>query len=425
MAEDLERIRREREPGIEDLSHRKPRSKKFRLADKDGRRRWRQAIRSRTPMHYLRDGKLEDIDLTPREDRGADLIDRAPYVLRVSRDTPAYRYTNQIGMVQVELASIAGQPVVIAAPASHDLQTGYRWPDVAPETDYFIKPMKSGCATILTLRSDAAPKTWAWRVLGNAKMLRPIVGKDAAGNRCEIEQAFEGDILTATWNGLVTSRQFLRGKEPRPAVVWPVKVDPTTFEPILAGADDGFSAATTPFTSWAGPQLTYSVFLCGTAGGTFRWQGGMRFQDVDVPQGSTIDSAILRVTPTAAGGGLATIWADDVDNAAAWGAGSKITDITRTTESAIGALIQGNAFWSCANVVQEITDRSGWVGGNAMRFEAEATSGIAQIAALEHATLSEPYLYISFTSPVVAAPPGGKLIDGVLTRPKLIHGRLF
>ncbi len=102
---------------------------------------------------------------------------------------------------------------------------------------------------------------------------------------------------------------------------------------------------------------------------------GLRFTDLDIPQGARITGAYLDMTAQYSNSGTAewTIWGDDSDTAA------EITTnrgdlssraLTAGVSYNPGAWVEDEVYTSAnlASVVQEIVDRPGWCGGNDMAF---------------------------------------------------------
>ncbi len=340
-------------------------------------------------LHFMKDGKLEEVKLTPREDRGHWLVDQAPYALRIHPRDPAYRYTSKNGSLSVELVDVGGQEPDVTRPGIEGCVSV--WTEIARDTDYRIAPQNRGVSTWLILKSADAPRVWSWEVLGNAALLAPLVGQDARGQQCEIEVTHVGSQLVARWTGRVRSQAGLR-RIGRPAwtddAVFPVTIDPTVSDEELRNSGNDVRSSFfpgTPFINVANFQ-SYNYMGNSTAfGGELRV--GLRFASLAIPQGTTINSATLTISRVKFGFGTnpahIRIYADDVDDAAAWALGSgtrSVKNITRTT--AFGAFTVANTVFASQvvdvrSVIQEIVDRAGWVSGNDMRFALEATDANA------------------------------------------------
>jgi hypothetical protein len=96
---------------------------------------------------------------------------------------------------------------------------------------------------------------------------------------------------------------------------------------------------------------------------------GLRFQNVAIPQGSTIDSATLTINISGLDGSPdLNVYGNDVDNAAVWSdPGNMPSDITKTTalkNATPGST--GSLAIDVTNIVQEIIDRGGWTSGNSL-----------------------------------------------------------
>jgi hypothetical protein len=104
----------------------------------------------------------------------------------------------------------------------------------------------------------------------------------------------------------------------------------------------------------------------------------MRFTNVPVPQGATIDSAYCIVHShegkTAEDVAIITIIGEAIDNAATYDLENLITDRPSTTASVIWTVDEEWDIWQpyrtpdISAIVQEIVDRSGWQPGNALNL---------------------------------------------------------
>jgi len=117
---------------------------------------------------------------------------------------------------------------------------------------------------------------------------------------------------------------------------------------------------------------------------------GVRFQGVDIPQGAVITSAVVEFTAGAVDSGSTDLHIHGIaeDNAAAFaGTDNEISALSETTASADWNSSSTPTLdaWTATDVVhqtpdltgivQEIVNRSGWCGGNAMAFKVEANAG--------------------------------------------------
>ncbi len=134
---------------------------------------------------------------------------------------------------------------------------------------------------------------------------------------------------------------------------------------------------------------------------------GVRFQDIDVPQGATILEASLTFTADANDTGTTnvTIYGEDEDNAGAYGNVS-----TRNKTDGTGVTGSGSVAWSppnfstnstyktseLKNLVQEIVNRSGWSTGNAMAFIIETTGNDREAYTYNGSTTKAPRISIKY-----------------------------
>ena len=129
---------------------------------------------------------------------------------------------------------------------------------------------------------------------------------------------------------------------------------------IVASADDAVQTAGTV-------DITSSAININAATS----YGGWRFQNVTIPQGSVINTCTMDFYFTS--GSFddpdVTIWAEDIDDAAAFTTGANdISSRTPTTATGswdvtgVGVGLETTSDF--AAVVQEIVDRPGWVSGN-------------------------------------------------------------
>ncbi len=118
---------------------------------------------------------------------------------------------------------------------------------------------------------------------------------------------------------------------------------------------------------------------------------GLRFRDLNIPQGATITSAHLEFEAQRSNSGASTITVvgEDVDHAAEFTSGWNDLgrrDVTDSSMSHVAPNWNANETYAMpdmADVIQEITDRPGWCGGNALGLRLEAT-GSRSMKSFEH-----------------------------------------
>lgn len=133
-----------------------------------------------------------------------------------------------------------------------------------------------------------------------------------------------------------------------------------------------------------------------------------RFQNVQIPQGTTISSASITVNSYNAqsNNSTVTIYGEDIDDSPAMtNSDDDITDRTKTT---------AKEDWDCNNwgydvdyttpdisdIIQEIVNRSNWVSGNDITIIIEPKSGSnnKKITARDYSSSNAPVLDVSFSS---------------------------
>lgn len=162
---------------------------------------------------------------------------------------------------------------------------------------------------------------------------------------------------------------------------------------------------------------TYSNFTVGRSDATFYgYSSAARFLNVNVPQGSTINSAYLTlysVAPRSTSGVKSRLRAEATDNSATF---SDKANFDARTWSTAYVNWDNISTWNTSNsynspeiktIIQEVINRSGWSSGNAISIfwddlENRSTGGdnlLREAAAYETSTSNAPKLVIDFTPP--------------------------
>lgn len=178
---------------------------------------------------------------------------------------------------------------------------------------------------------------------------------------------------------------------------------------VSATADDGLEQANTTWS--ASPTNGADGF--GYYSGVGDVESGFRFNNVNIAQGTTITGAHLEVlgftgnsvgTPSSVHG---KVYADDVDNAAAWSSSSRPSQITTTTAAVDWDPTTWSDSWisspDITTVIQEIVSRGSWASGNSLRI-AVWNDGVASgqnVAAFhdyDNGTTAATKLIVNYTS---------------------------
>lgn len=378
---------------VEAIAKRKRTSKTFDLGA--GVRHLSQTV---GPQHYLDGSQWEEIDLA-FADRAAGLVsDKAAGVVTVFKNRIGWRHESRSGgwWSEIELIEVDGKKPKVKKPKENE--TSVLFPDVADGVEVEIVLLREGAEAFKNL---TRPTELAWRITQSANSQARIntdpKGKDAAGDALEMVASFERGIYRERWTGrvskIVDAASRRKGWTDKASL--PVRVDASITENVVAGADDGTERSGV----WNGAN-TYLVFGTQAITSTYIYHAGIRFQSLAIPAAATVTAATLTLNITSnSATAVGKLYADDVDDAAAWSASNKPSGITKTTATVdidpTGTGVQG---FNILSVVQEVLGRGGWVSGNDMRFGI-FRNGIfnARIESYEAAGTDEPQLDITYT----------------------------
>jgi len=172
---------------------------------------------------------------------------------------------------------------------------------------------------------------------------------------------------------------------------------------VAASADDAMEM-------WAGsPTLTDATIAL--SGADDFW--GFRFLNVTIPQGATINTAVLSVYNFSSGDVTmrGIIYANDVDDAAVFTTtGGNIEGRALTTANVVWSATFAFQNWNnspgIASVIQEIVDRGGWASGNALVILVKSTTGAdAAIRTYDNLATRGAKLDIDYTAGSAPAVP--------------------
>ena len=140
---------------------------------------------------------------------------------------------------------------------------------------------------------------------------------------------------------------------------------------------------------------------------------GLRFQGVQIPQGVTINEAALEFTsgPSAEGGGSLVIHGEDVDESQTFSADDN--NISARTKTSASVTWNSIPSWeedekhetpNLKDIIQEITDRSDWCGGEAMSFILSGSDNVLRnIRSFDGSPTNAPVLRIVYDANNVPA----------------------
>jgi len=187
--------------------------------------------------------------------------------------------------------------------------------------------------------------------------------------------------------------------------------------PIISGDDDTLEY-TGPYTGQMYPDWTY-IWLGYDSGNAATNDEGLRFQNVAIPQGATINSAHINYYAYSSASGDTSIRfrTENVDNAEPFTTASA----NLTSRAFVSAYVDwalptswsnGSAHQSpdLASILQPIVDRAGWGGGNSVVFITQGNpdfpAGNHRIRTYNHGSTWAPVLQVDYTwNPPGPVPP--------------------
>lgn len=175
---------------------------------------------------------------------------------------------------------------------------------------------------------------------------------------------------------------------------------------IAANADDGTSAGSSFYNSWA---YAYIAKVSSTAYRSF-----FRFSSVTIPAGATIISAKIKLRASESSSGTpcnVNIYMEDADDPSAPSSASDLTSRPLTSAVAwtgVPAFTSGTWYDSpdLTSIVQDIIDRAGWASGNHMTVHivdnSSGNSTYRGISCREAGTSYSAQLVISYDTAIFA-----------------------
>lgn len=194
---------------------------------------------------------------------------------------------------------------------------------------------------------------------------------------------------------------------------------------VVTGADDGEIEVSDFNNRWDDDNTNFKVgdFLGDDDDDRYSYKIAIRFDNVTIPQGKTINAAIIELktftSPSWAAFGY-TLYGDDSDNPTSPTSSTDYNNKPRTTASSseiferqldtggLGGVTTitsagEKTYFPCTQQLQEIVDRDGFSSGNAVQFLFDSRvfandgyGGFHRFAAFEHSTYEEPILRVSY-----------------------------
>lgn len=134
---------------------------------------------------------------------------------------------------------------------------------------------------------------------------------------------------------------------------------------------------------------------------------GLKFNNMQIPQGATITNAYIRFRPYSSKTGVThlDIYGNDVDDASSFStSNNNISGRTKTSSKVdwdyVESWYAGNYYYSpdISDVVQELTSRNGWVSGNDLAILIEGSYGCRNAYSYDGSSSYAPKLYVEYTT---------------------------
>lgn len=302
-----------------------------------------------------------------------------------------------------------------------DEDNWYRWSIITGQ--FGVQARKSGGSQTLLQGHDTAPSTPYWvrikldgtTIYFDYAETEPTTDDDWTNYYSEtwglgIAASANVYIGMSSWdepdNGDATVDDF-KLVEFAPAGSW-AKIDPETVDisrQVAADLDN--------IEEWEADGETYSSTDLEMLYDGGEQLIGVRFDNLTIPPGSTINSAFIRfiVDASQTGAVAVDIHGEDVDDATQFEIGSGTFDVSGRTKTT--ATVNWNVGGSGAAentavdtsdisaIVQEIVDRGGWVSGNAMVFifSNPSTTNFREFESYDGEPADAPKIFINYTPP--------------------------
>jgi hypothetical protein len=394
------------------LERRDLRSRRTKTFEVVGWRDWLGRKRYRTvagvdPLHWKdAAGHWRDVDLRWTQHGTWFAITEAPYQAWFDPSTFTLRYLSRTkGDLRMRLVSIDGQPPTPVTPQPFFTGDRMRIADIGSGVSLVLVAHPHGPEFYRYIAGPTLP-TLVWEFdqsedLGDVRTnVFNMGGNDnhgdfAADRRAEalprnqrriVEVVVERspDVVAhgrrshtvlerltgrTKWRDPKTRTPEWRGAD---ELRFPVFLDVQVIEDVVATDDDGHGI-TAP--------LWYSAITMNYL--TNLYLPAWRFQTVDVPAGATIDSASLRVEVVISGNYAATLYGENVDDAAIWtnnSANSPTAMAATTANTAFtGFGTTGQKTFDVKTIIAEIVARPGWAANQDIRLGAKTPTGGANV----------------------------------------------
>ena len=341
------------------------------------------------PLHYFKDGKLEQIDLNIEDTGSSFELHKTFYDIIIPKERIAFSYeSKEYGKSEVSLKTIGDISIDNLAlninPYISDNKI--HWDNVLPGLDIYLRLNTVRVEFFKVLKNDTVPKKFEWEVVEDDEAAfssdKRHTGRDNQ-NR-ELHLGLTKSVITNKDGRTVYSvvEEFLdktvvkldrktRIKELSEEVNYPITIDvPDITESVAAAADDVYSAYVSSLSQFFNLNALY-----GGAGNPYSF--GVIFSTLAVAEGAQIESASLITVRGAINSDPentnVVIFGRDSDDAPAWHPTlNRPYFAPRTTAKHIVPSADlgtaGSVSHDVTSIVQEIINRGGWQFNNNMAF---------------------------------------------------------
>lgn len=360
---------------------------------------------SREPIHYDKGNGLEDINLKPiKTDFGYE-VNGPGWRLTFYEKNAKFSLTHSNSVFEAE--SLDNPDISKITLKNKGIEIEEAWPGV----DLYLCIRPRGVEWYKRIKSHTAKSSFRWKTSKPQNFIfrETPYGSDSDNNRTlltrEKQENSDHDIVIESFEKkVVIIDRETRVPSSSLNVKYPVFIDvPDVSVSVGSGPDDAYE-----FEAFGNLFTDLVVIQAGNLANFDDINLGIRFANIPIPQGATIDAAVLKAQQKHNSGvAPSALWyAIDVDNLSAspWAGG--INAVTpRTTAKSAFVTTTATAFKQVTHAVtgqiQEIISRTGWSSSNALGLVAMNTGGTAgasDIAAYEHASASPALLEIDYTA---------------------------
>jgi len=324
--------------------------------------------------------KWEEIDLEIVENNGILTVKNAKYDIEIFTHKVGYKFSSLEHTYEMELVKCGDDKVDNSRFKTHYEGHQLFWDDVAEGINVKVQLFTSRAECFIELRDENSPKKFTWKITDASNNKFTSKGGDLEQNSLEIkihvtEKINNSYFFTEEWTGRVSriSDKKTRIKKWYSDAKFPVVLDPTVTIGIILGNDNGTEKIFTVGTT--SPVWYSNVIQMGwNASNHTKVYGGFRFQSVNIPVGSTINSAQFKLSYTDRQVQSMKLYGDKIANAPAWSNSSRPSQITKTAASSNVAFLGNSASTptphtiNITNQIASIIGLGGWAANNAMRF---------------------------------------------------------